>query len=102
MHPLRVFTNCFLKVGFHVLTAVIMNSTAMFWDIAPCSPYVTQRFGRAYHLHLQGRKSAEQETCVQEMARYAEDGGDTFFRNVCSHTDYTALYPRAWATLMFS
>jgi hypothetical protein len=23
-----------------------------------------------------------------------EDGGDTFLRNVISHTDYTALYPR--------
>jgi hypothetical protein len=25
-----------------------------------------------------------------------EDGGDTFLRNVGSHTDYTALYPRRW------
>jgi hypothetical protein len=23
-----------------------------------------------------------------------EDGGDNFLRNVCSHTDYTVLYPR--------
>jgi hypothetical protein len=23
-----------------------------------------------------------------------EDGGDTFLRNICSHTDYTALYPK--------
>jgi hypothetical protein len=25
-----------------------------------------------------------------------EDGGDKFFRNVCWHEDYTALYPRRW------
>jgi hypothetical protein len=25
---------------------------------------------------------------------YHEDGGDIFLRNVGSHTDYTALYPR--------
>jgi hypothetical protein len=32
---------------------------------APCSPYVNQRFGGTYHLHLQGRKSAEQETSIR-------------------------------------
>jgi hypothetical protein len=32
------------------------------WDIAPCSTYMNRRFGRIYHLHFQGRKSAEQET----------------------------------------
>jgi hypothetical protein len=25
-----------------------------------------------------------------------EDGGDTFLRNIGSHTVYTALYPRRW------
>jgi hypothetical protein len=25
-----------------------------------------------------------------------QDGRDTFLRNVGSHTDYTALYPRRW------
>jgi succinylglutamate desuccinylase len=34
----------------------------MFWDIAPCSRYMNRRFGGTYHLHLQGRKSAEKET----------------------------------------
>jgi hypothetical protein len=28
-----------------------------------------RRFGRTYHLHLQGKKSAEQETMVQQVAR---------------------------------
>jgi hypothetical protein len=27
---------------------------------------------------------------------YPENGGDTFFRNVCSHTDYTAVYFKSW------
>jgi hypothetical protein len=55
---------------------------------------------------------AEQETSVQQVARrnkpaagipflvwpifYPEDEGDTFLRNVSSHTDYTALYIRRW------
>jgi hypothetical protein len=63
---------------------------------------VKKRFGATYHLHLQDRKSAEQETNVQQVARqnrlifYPEDGSDTFLRNVGSHTDYTALFPRIW------
>jgi hypothetical protein len=37
----------------------------IFWFIARCSPYVSRRFVVMYHIHLQGRKSAEQETSVQ-------------------------------------
>jgi hypothetical protein len=33
------------------------------------SLYVNRRFGGKYHLHLQGRKSAEQETSVKQVAR---------------------------------
>jgi beta-lactamase class A len=33
------------------------TDVAMFWDTAPCSPYVNWRFGRKYHYHLQDRKS---------------------------------------------
>jgi hypothetical protein len=40
-------------VGFEVLTAVAMY-IATFWDIGPCSPYVSRRFGGIYRLHLQG------------------------------------------------
>jgi hypothetical protein len=43
-------------------------NVAIFWDIEPCSPYVDRRFGGTYHLHFQGRKSADQETSVQQMA----------------------------------
>jgi hypothetical protein len=35
---------------------------AVFWDIAPCSPYMNRCFEGTCHLHLQGQKSAEQET----------------------------------------
>jgi hypothetical protein len=45
-------------VGFEVFTAVVMK-IVIFWDIAPCSPYMNRRFGGTYHFHLQGRKSAE-------------------------------------------
>jgi hypothetical protein len=74
---------------------------AMFRNIAPCSPYVNGRFEGTYHSHLQGRTSAEQGTMVwlflaswflARMIFDPEDGGDTFLRNVCSHTDYTAVY----------
>jgi hypothetical protein len=46
------------NVRFEVLTAVLMNN-AISWDIALCRLYVNRRYGRTYHLHLQGRKSAE-------------------------------------------
>jgi hypothetical protein len=51
-------------IGFEVLTAVVMN-VAIFWDMAPCNSYVNGRFGGMCQLHIQGRKSAEQETNVQ-------------------------------------
>jgi hypothetical protein len=52
-----------LYVGFEVLIAEIMN-VAIFWDVEPCGPYMNRRFGGTHHLHIQGRKSAEQETSV--------------------------------------
>jgi hypothetical protein len=54
-------------VRFEVLTAVIMNVTII-WDIAPYSPYVNRRFGETYHFNFRSRKSAEQETSVQQVA----------------------------------
>jgi hypothetical protein len=55
-------------VGFEVITVVVTN-VAIVWDIAPCSPYVNRRFGGTYRLHLKDRKSAEQETSVQQVVR---------------------------------
>jgi hypothetical protein len=49
--------------GFETLTAVVKN-VVIFWDIAPGSPYMNLHFGRTYHLHLQGRKSPEEEISV--------------------------------------
>jgi hypothetical protein len=44
------------RVGFEVLTAVVMKNT-IFWDITPCSPLkVNQHFGGTYSLQLQGRR----------------------------------------------
>jgi hypothetical protein len=33
-----------IDLGFEVLAAVVMK-VVIFWDIAPCSPYVVWRFG---------------------------------------------------------
>jgi hypothetical protein len=38
------------------------QQAATFCDITPCYQHVKQRFGGTYHLHLQRRKSTEQET----------------------------------------
>jgi hypothetical protein len=38
----------------------ISSKSAVFWDMAPCSPYMNH-FGGTYRLHLQGRKSAYHE-----------------------------------------
>jgi hypothetical protein len=50
-----------VRIG--VFTAVTMKN-AVFWDVAPCWSWVNRRFGRTYHLHLQGRKIREQGTIV--------------------------------------
>jgi hypothetical protein len=79
------------QVGFEVLTAVVMKSTA-FWDITQCSLLkVNRRFGGTYCLHLQGRKLSWARK--QHDSRWLlpsllslffdpEDGGDMFLRNV--------------------
>jgi hypothetical protein len=41
----------------------------IFWDIVPCSTYIGRRFGGTCHLQLHGKKSDEQETRVQVVAR---------------------------------
>jgi hypothetical protein len=56
-------------------------NVAIFRDVEPCSPYMNHHFGVKYNFHLQGRKSAEQETSLQQVA---------------SRTGYTALYPAGW------
>jgi hypothetical protein len=44
------------RVGYEVVTSVVMKST-VFWDITPCSPLnVNRRFGGTYRLHFHGRR----------------------------------------------
>jgi hypothetical protein len=38
------------NAGFQVLTAVVVN-VVIFWDTAPCSPYVNRRLGGTYNFH---------------------------------------------------
>jgi hypothetical protein len=39
-----------------------------------------QRLGRTYHLHLQGQKSAEQETSLQQVdGEYIYDKTENYF-----------------------
>jgi hypothetical protein len=45
-----------------------ISIVAIFWDTAPCSPYVNWRFGGTYNLHFQGREATEQETSLQQAA----------------------------------
>jgi hypothetical protein len=52
----------FATNGYFQLNAFIF--AAIFWDIAPYSPYVNVRFGRTYHIQLLGRKWAEQQSSV--------------------------------------
>jgi hypothetical protein len=46
-----------------------MVNVAIFWNTSSCNLYVNRRFREMYHFHIQGRKSAEQETRVQQVAR---------------------------------
>jgi hypothetical protein len=74
----------------------VMNVT-IFWNIPLCSPYVNYCFGGMYHLHLQGQKSAGQQTSKQQVARQTqEDEGDTFLPNAGSYMECMALYPKRW------
>jgi hypothetical protein len=59
--------NIRVVVGFEVFTAVVIN-VAIFWDIAPCGPYVKRRFGRTYQFYLQDLKSSEQAASMQQLA----------------------------------
>jgi hypothetical protein len=47
----------------------VYSNVDIFWDIAPYSANVNRRFGGTHHVHLQGSKSAEQETNVKQVAR---------------------------------
>jgi hypothetical protein len=69
-----------------------MNVT-IFWDIALCSRYVNWRFRGTTHLHLQHNAASQ---FLSRPIFHTEDGDEMLLRNVSSHADYTALYPRRW------
>jgi hypothetical protein len=60
--PVNV-TGCELRLQGVAYNQPVMEA-AIFRERASCSKYVNQRFERTYHLHLQGKKSVEQETSV--------------------------------------
>jgi hypothetical protein len=41
----------------------------VFWDVAPCTPFVTRRFGETYGLHLQGRNIRERGARASKRLR---------------------------------
>jgi hypothetical protein len=53
----------------NVKRLIPLNCVGIFWYISQCSPYVNRSLGETYHLHLQGRKSAEQKTNMRQVAR---------------------------------
>jgi hypothetical protein len=62
------------------------KNVQIFWDVAPYRLFVNRHFGGKYHLHLQGRKSAEQETGVQPVvlsssSRIVKNWGEQRFGN---------------------
>jgi hypothetical protein len=55
-------------VRFKVFTAVTIKND-VFLDVMPCGSCKNWRFGRKYPLHLQDRKSVEQETNLQQVTK---------------------------------
>jgi hypothetical protein len=56
------------------------HNIVIFWDIAPCNPYVNRHFGGTYHFHLQGRKSDENGTSVQQVSSHMLE----YYYQLCS------------------
>jgi hypothetical protein len=69
---------------------------AIFWDIAPCDPYMNRRLGGNYNLQFLESRYLLAHWFLARMIFDPEDGGDTFLRNVGSYTDCTTLYLKRW------
>jgi hypothetical protein len=63
------FNNVGKIAGFEVLIEMVID-VAIFRNIMPCNLYVIRCFGGTNPLHLQGRKLAEEETSVYQVARH--------------------------------
>jgi hypothetical protein len=61
---------------------------------ASCRPYVDRRFGGTYHLHVQGRKSAEQETGLQQVARHLLHAALFTLKMEVIHSSETSVHIR--------
>jgi hypothetical protein len=42
-------------------------NVVIFWDVAQCGKHMHQLFRGTYHLHLQHKKSAKQETACSAL-----------------------------------
>jgi hypothetical protein len=62
-------------VGFEVLTPVVLR-VAIFWDVAPCSQYVSRCFGVILPSHHLAR------WFLSRLIIEPEDGDYTFLQNV--------------------
>jgi hypothetical protein len=75
------FKTGFARVGFKVLTPVVMMNT-IFWDITPCSPLKVNRCsGGICDLHLQGKRINQARNQHEPNGKKVL-GGYMFFRNV--------------------
>jgi hypothetical protein len=65
-------------------TYIALN-VAIYWDMVACSLYVNQYFGGTYHIHHQGKKSAEvirpSETSVRLWTTWLNIPEDGSIRN---------------------
>jgi hypothetical protein len=95
-------------VGFEVLTVVVMN-VAIFWDIAPCSPYFNRCFGGhllhagfllSWFLTLKRGVICSSETSVHiRTTRYIPEDGNIHIKFVIKYTCSIMLYSY---TILFS
>jgi hypothetical protein len=82
----------------------VMN-VVIFWDIAPCSPYVNRSFGGCFYLYFQGGKSAEQETRRLDNKSASRDNSyclATCYRLVCCSADFLPWRWRWYVPLKMS
>jgi hypothetical protein len=55
--------------GFEALASVVMN-VSIFWDIAPCSPYMNRRFGGCIiSIFRVGNELREKPACSRWLGR---------------------------------
>jgi hypothetical protein len=73
-------------------------NVAIFEDIAPCRQPTFRRKVSPPPSGSQIKRARNQRVADgwAWLIFDSEDGDDTYLQNVCSHMDYTELYPRIW------